>query len=82
MKPKLTGTPGEPHTTADRASPPEPAQKAESPAAVVRHSTVNPVVECQTVEEALDLANQRNRAVFTPHGWVCPSIIREKLRAA
>ena len=38
----------------------------------------NPEVECETVEEALQLANQRNRAVFCREGWVCPSIIRER----
>ena len=37
-----------------------------------------PIVEAGSEEEALVLANKRNRAVFTPQGYVCPSILRER----
>lgn len=37
-----------------------------------------PEIEASTIEEGLELANKRNRAVFTPFGYVCPSIIRER----
>lgn len=36
-------------------------------------------VECATEGEALALANSRGRAVAGPNGWVCPSVVRERV---
>lgn len=85
--PKLRGTPGQfakeleggvnAALDAPKSARPETVvtkDLTKTPAGTVRE----PVVERETEAEALELANKRNRAVFTPNGYVCPSIIRER----
>jgi hypothetical protein len=81
--PKVRGTPGEDPNAAESATPPAKVvtkDLTKQPHADERPQIVakEPPIECETVEEALELANKRNRAVFTPFGYVCPSIIRER----
>lgn len=35
-------------------------------------------VEARTEDEAIEIANAKGRAVLTPQGWVCPTIVRER----
>lgn len=74
--PKIRGTLGEdPHTVAKTvAKDLTKAPRAGRP----QSAAEEPTIECGTVEEALELANKRNRAVLTPMGYVCPSILRER----
>ena len=83
--PKLRGTPGQFAAEQDDGSATVAPKSAKPETVVTKDLTKKPagehkepVVECETEEEALELANKRNRAVFTPNGYVCPSIIRER----
>lgn len=84
--PKRTGIPGR---DVDQTDDPDGAIKAPRSAKpdviveknLAKKPAVKPadaVVECESVEDALELANKRNRAVMSASGWVCPSIIRER----
>lgn len=36
-------------------------------------------IEARSEDEAIDLANAKGRAVLTAGGWVCPTIVRERV---
>jgi hypothetical protein len=36
-------------------------------------------IEAGTEDEAIEIANARGRAVLTPGGWVCPTIVKERV---
>ncbi|MFA5916261.1 MAG: hypothetical protein WC830_22155 [Burkholderiales bacterium] len=61
------------HTVVVKDLAKKPHQEEAAPGALKE-----PEIEASTIEEGLELANKRNRAVFTPFGYVCPSIIRER----
>lgn len=70
MSSKITAVPGQSTGGAATKSLAKPAKGDELPG--------DPAIEVESEEEALELANQRNRAVFCRSGWVCPSVIRER----
>lgn len=36
-------------------------------------------IEARTEDEAIDMANAKGRAVLTAGGWVCPTIVKERI---